>query len=254
MQIAAGLVSEMIFKIRAFIFILIAGITLFPYAFFLALVSPFTQLHTQFRLSNFWTRWFVFCLKTITGINHRLHGVENLPDGPRIYFSKHQSIWETLAYQTIFPHYVWILKIEAIRIPFFGWGLASLKPIAIRRGTRSVAIEQICEQGIERLQQGLGVMIFPEGTRLLPGDKKPYKIGGAVLAKRSGAAIVPLAHNAGSFWPARHLMPVKPGTIDVVIGPAINPESLSEEEINQQVKSWIDREVGRLESSLPSAS
>ncbi|MBT4330692.1 MAG: 1-acyl-sn-glycerol-3-phosphate acyltransferase, partial [Gammaproteobacteria bacterium] len=164
-----------------------------------------------------------------------------------IIFSKHQSAWETMAFQSIFPPQVWVLKQSLLWIPIFGWGLALLKPIAIDRGAGRKALQQVVKQGTDRLQSGIWVVIFPEGTRLPPGEKKKFAGGGAVLANKSGYPIIPVAHNAGSFWARRGLLK-RPGTIEVRIGAPIDSKNRSSSEINQQAEQWINEQMEALES------
>ena len=115
----------------------------------------------------------LFLLRNLCGIRYQIIGAENIPETPSIVLSKHQSAWETLAFQKIFPPQVWVLKKELLRIPFFGWGLAMTSPIAIDRSAKKKALEQIVEQGKDRLKQGFWIVIFPEGTRIPPGQRVP---------------------------------------------------------------------------------
>jgi 1-acyl-sn-glycerol-3-phosphate acyltransferase len=158
---------------------------------------------------------------------------------------KHQSAWETLAIQLIFPAQVWILKRELLWLPIYGWGLASMQPIAIDRGSAIKSFRQIVKQGCDRLAEGLWVVIFPEGTRVAPGQSKKYLPGGGMLAEKSGAMIVPVAHNAGYFWP-RNSIAKKPGIIQMVIGPAIDPHGKTAAEIMAEVEEWIENTVNEL--------
>ena len=158
---------------------------------------------------------------------------------------KHQSAWETIALQKIFPPQVWVIKRELLWLPFFGWGLAMTSPVAIKRSEGREAIKQLLRQGKERLALGFCVVIFPEGTRIPFGQRGRYKIGGALLAASSGAPVVPVAHNAGRLW-GRNSFLKYPGVITMSIGPAIDPAGLKAEEINQQVEKWIENEVTKL--------
>jgi 1-acyl-sn-glycerol-3-phosphate acyltransferase len=224
------------------------AVSLLVYVPFLLLAAPL-PLSVSFRLSNVWTGFFVLMARVLVGIRHEFHGLEHLPQGACVYYSKHQSAWETLAYQTIFPHYVWIIKREALWIPVFGWGLATLRPIAINRSSGQKAVSQIVEQGCRRLREGVGVMIFPEGTRIKPGERHRYGLGGALLAKAAGAQLVPIAHNSGLFWPPRRLGGYQAGVIDVVIGEPLDSRGLDEHEITQRLKCWMDETSDGLISS-----
>jgi 1-acyl-sn-glycerol-3-phosphate acyltransferase len=167
-----------------------------------------------------------------------------------VILAKHQSAWETIAFQQIFPPQTWVLKRELLWIPLFGWALALLRPIAIDRGAGRVAIEQVIEQGRERLQSGIWVVVFPEGTRVAPGTRRRYGIGGAALAAASGYPVVPVAHNAGSFWPRRGFRK-RPGMIRVVIGPVIDSHGKTAEEIRRQAEEWIENTMAGLEGKQP---
>ena len=194
------------------------------------------------------TRWAVFnlwWLKICCNITYEIKGKDNIPGKPCIVMSKHQSAFETLALQQIFIPQVWILKKELLQIPIYGWGLASMQPIAINRDSTIKSFRQIADQGCERLQKGYWVIIFPEGTRVAPNKKKKYLPGGGMLAEKSGAQVVPVAHNAGRLWP-RNSMIKKPGLITIKIGSVIESENKSAKEITNEVENWIEKEVGEL--------
>ena len=194
------------------------------------------------------TRWAVFnlwWLKICCNVTYEIKGRDNIPGKPCIVMSKHQSAFETLALQQIFIPQVWILKKELLQIPIYGWGLASMQPIAINRDSTIKSFRQIADQGCERVQKGYWVIIFPEGTRVAPNKKKKYLPGGGMLAEKSGAQVVPVAHNAGRLWP-RNSMIKKPGLITIKIGPVIESENKSAKEITDEVENWIEKEVGEL--------
>jgi 1-acyl-sn-glycerol-3-phosphate acyltransferase len=194
------------------------------------------------------TRWAVFnlwWLKICCNVTYEIKGKDNIPGKPCIVMSKHQSAFETLALQQIFIPQVWILKKELLQIPIYGWGLASMQPIAINRDSTIKSFRQIADQGCERLQKGYWVIIFPEGTRVAPNKKKKYLPGGGMLAEKSGAQVVPVAHNAGRLW-SRNSMIKKPGLITIKIGPVIESENKSAKEITDKVENWIEKEIGEL--------
>ena len=194
------------------------------------------------------TRWAVFnlwWLKICCNVTYEIKGKDNIPRKPCIVMSKHQSAFETLALQQIFIPQVWILKKELLQIPVYGWGLASMQPIAINRDSTIKSFRQIADQGCERLQKGYWVIIFPEGTRVAPNKKKKYLPGGGMLAEKSGAQVVPVAHNAGRLWP-RNSMIKKPGLITIKIGPVIKSENKSAKVITDEVENWIEKEIGEL--------
>jgi 1-acyl-sn-glycerol-3-phosphate acyltransferase len=196
----------------------------------------------RYRITSGWAHIMLFLLRLICGIRYRVIGAENIPPVPGVVLSKHQSAWETLAFQQIFPPQVWVLKKELLRVPFFGWGLALTSPIAIDRSSRKAALRQIVEQGKDRLKQGFWIVVFPEGTRIAPGKKGKYGIGGAWLATHTGAPVVPVAHNAGEFWGRNSFLKL-PGTITVSIGPPINPADMEPGDLNAKVESWIEAEM-----------
>ena len=212
----------------------------------LMLPTALLPFPARYHLIRQWARFQVFLLKVLCGLDYRVEGREHLPAGAAIIMSKHQSAWETIVFQEIFPAQTWVLKRELMWIPLFGWALALLRPIAIDRGAGRKAIEQVIAQGRERLQSGIWVVVFPEGTRVAPGARRRYGIGGAVLAAATGYPVVPVAHNAGSFWPRRGFLK-RPGTIRVVIGPAIDPRGRKAEEIIRQTEEWIENAMMELE-------
>ena len=196
------------------------------------------------------TRWAVFnlwWLKICCNVTYEILGKENIPKKPCIVMCKHQSAFETLALQRIFIPQVWILKKELLQIPIYGWGLASMQPIAINRDSSIKSFKQIADQGCERLEKGYWVIIFPEGTRVAPNKKKKYLPGGGMLAEKSGARIVPVAHNAGRLWP-RNSMIKKPGLITIKIGPVMESKNNTAKEITNNVENWIEKTVGELPS------
>ncbi len=215
-----------------------------PYALLTLACFPLSP-QNRYRVTSSWTRIMLFLLRNLCGLRYRIIGAENIPQTPSIVLSKHQSAWETLAFQEIFPPQVWVLKKELLRIPFFGWGLAMTSPIAIDRSARKKALEQIVEQGKDRLKQGFWIVIFPEGTRIPPGQRGKYRIGGAWLATHTNVPVVPVAHNAGEFW-GRNSFVKHPGTITVSIGQPIDPTGMEAGELNAQVEAWIEAEMLRI--------
>jgi len=217
---------------------------------FIALLALFFlpfSFSLRYRLISQWARFNIWWLAKTCRLYYQVEGVENIPQRNGVVLCKHQSAWETLALQQIFPPQVWLLKRELLMIPFFGWGLAMLEPIAINRAAGRQAIRQLKTQGQKRLDDGRWVIIYPEGSRIAPGKKGKYAPGGAMLAAHSSYPVVPVAHNAGEFWPKRGFLK-KPGTIRVVIGPQIESEGKSASEINRLAESWIENEMSRISS------
>ena len=208
------------------------------------LTFPFPPL-TRYRIITTWSRIVVWLAGTICGVRYRVLGHDRLPQQASIVLAKHQSAWETLAFEVFLPPQVWVLRRSLLRVPFFGWGLAMMNPIAIDRGAGIQALKQTLEQGRERLRQGFWIVIFPEGTRIAPGARGRYHVGGAWLAVQTGAPVVPIAHNAGLLW-GRNAFLKHPGCITVSIGEPIVPQGMQAEELSRRVEDWIENEVARL--------
>lgn len=221
---------------------------------YVPLVAIGAMLPNRFQhlLLGSWSGWVIWWLALTCGLRHQVEGQENLPPGNAIVMSKHQSAWETIALQRYFPNPCWVLKRELLWIPVFGWGLALTRPIAIDRKAGRKAMKQVLQQGRQRLEDGRWVIIFPEGTRVAPGIRKRYNMGGALLAQKTGYPVVPVAHNAGSFWRRRGFIKY-PGTIRLVIGPAIPTEGKRADEINAQVEHWVETTMERI-APVPAAS
>ena len=206
------------------------------------------------RWRYYWiTRWCqinAWLVRYIGGIHIKINGLENIPKTPGVVLAKHQSAWETLNLLPWFYPQSWVLKRELLRIPVFGWGLARLDPIAIDRGAGREALRQVIEQGSQKLAAGRWIVVFPEGTRVEPGKRGRYQQGGALLACRAGVDVTPVAHNAGEHWPRRGLR-IHPGTIEVVIGPAIKTQGRTPAEVIQLTEDWIESEMARLAESRP---
>jgi 1-acyl-sn-glycerol-3-phosphate acyltransferase len=225
-------------RLRSALFALALIVITPPYAL-LALATFALPRMARYRVIAGWSWAVVFLAKIILGIRWRVEGREHLPARPSIILAKHQSAWETLAFQLIFPPQVHVLKRELLWIPFFGWGLALMSPIAIDRSRGAAALRAMARLGRERLAQGFWIVVFPEGTRVAPGERRPYQPGGAWLAAASGVPVVPVAHNAGLVWP-RHAFLKRPGTVTVRIGPSIEPAGRDAQTINCLAEQWIE--------------
>lgn len=185
----------------------------------------------------------IWAAKVFLGMQWQVKGWENLPDGPAIILSKHQSAWETMFFQAKMPRNMcYVYKKELHLIPFFGWGLALLRMIPIDRSKGRDAFEQVVNLGQKCLDEGRWPILFPEGTRVMPGKQVRYKLGGARLAVRTNAMVIPVAHNAGELWPRKAIIK-RPGMVTVSFGPAIDPTGLSPEELNEKVRNWIETEM-----------
>jgi len=234
----------MMVTIRSALFLLLATLLTIPFGVLVSLATIF-PMKARYAIIAAWRTGFMALCRYVLGIRYRVIGRENIPAAPSVILSKHQSAWETVALQEIFPPLVFVLKKELLRLPFFGWGLAAMKMISIDRAAGKDALRQVVDQGRDRLGAGYWVIIFPEGTRVAPGHKRRYKPGGAHLALHAGVKVVPVAHNAGECW-GKNAFVKSPGLITVSIGPAIDPTGKSEAEINLLVEAWIEAEMHRL--------
>ena len=226
--------------LRSTLFALALVVITPPYAL-VALATFALPRMMRYRIIAGWSRAVVFLAEAILGIRWRVEGRENLPARPSIILSKHQSAWETLAFQLIFPPQVHVLKRELLWIPFFGWGLALMSPIAIDRSRGTAALRAMARLGGERLAQGFWIVVFPEGTRVAPGERRRYHPGGAWLAAATGAPVVPVAHNAGLCWP-RNAFLKRPGIVTVRIGRSIDPTGHDAQSINAMAEQWIEEQ------------
>jgi 1-acyl-sn-glycerol-3-phosphate acyltransferase len=230
---------------RSVIFALIELLITPPFALVALLTFPLPALE-RYLVITLWSRAIVWCAKAVCGIDHRLIGAEHVPARACVVLSKHQSAWETLAFQMIFPPQVLIIKRELLYIPFFGWGLAMLSPIAINRRGGMRAVRQMLEQGQDRLRHGFWVIVFPEGTRVAPGSRAKYQSSGAAIAVHAGVPVLPVAHNAGAVWP-RNAFLKRPGLVTVSIGPLMESAGTKAELLARRAETWIENEMLRLD-------
>jgi len=231
--------------LRSALYLTLLIVTVVPFSICVLLWS-WVPHPRRYWLVTIWTRYAIASARAICGIGCRVLGRENLPDGPAIIQPKHQSAWETLWLTTAMPRpLTFVYKRELNLVPFFGWGLATLRMINIDRSRGSDAFEQVVQQGTACLEKGWWIVIFPEGTRTAPGAPPRYKTGGARLSVRTGAPVVPIAINSGELWPRRAFLKI-PGTITVSIGPAIDPKGRAADEVANLVQDWIETEMHRL--------
>jgi len=230
--------------LRSLAFWLAFPVSIVIFAVLLLFTFPF-PLSTRWALVQRWVHFTLWWLRVTCRLTHEITGSEHIPQGAAIVFSKHQSTWETIALQQIFPMQVWVAKRELLWIPFFGWGLALMKCIAIRRGSGRAAIRQLVAQGKARLDEGIWIVIFPEGTRIPPGQQGQYRIGGAVLAEQSGYPIIPVAHNAGEYWSRRSFIK-RPGVIQVRIGKPIETTGKSAQQLLDEAAGWIEASMAEI--------
>ena len=209
---------------------------------FIALVvalSFWLPYRFRFMLARIWGRSMLWVGRWLCGFRYQFEGEENIPNEPSVILIKHTTVFETYAQLVIFPAQSWVLKRELQWIPIFGWGLAAMKPIAINRRAGHRAVNQVIEQGQQRLANGIWVTVFPEGTRVPPGRTRKYGMSGAALAQKAGVSIVPVAHNAGDLWGRRGVRK-NPGLIRFVIGPPIDASAQSPRDTSLIVQAWIE--------------
>ena len=214
------------------------------YAIVILAIAP-APYRIRYRVAVAWARLIMASCRVLCGLDYRVIGRENIPDDTAVYLLKHSSTFETLAELVIFPQQTWVLKRELKWLPIFGWALALLKPIAINRGGGRNAVKQVIGFGRERLDEGVNVMIFPEGTRVRHGETRRYGVSGAALAAGAGRAVVPVAHNAGLFWPRRGIVK-HPGTVTFVIGKPIMVGDRDPREVNREIQAWVEAEIERM--------
>lgn len=206
------------------------------------------SFEVRYKIADIWINCLMFMLELCCGLRYEVEGLEHIPkNGAAIILSKHQSAWETIALRQFISPQTALLKKSLLQIPFGGWALATLKPIAIDRQNQKEALKMLIEQGTERLKEGLFVVVFPEGTRVAPHETKKFNAGGAMLAQKSEFPAVPLAHNAGEFWPRNSFLKY-PGVIKVKIGPAIDTRNKKSKEINAEAEAWINQAMSKIAS------
>lgn len=236
--------NKLVLQLRALIFyfgLVVSTMIIGP----LILICAPLGVNRLYNISKWWTGFNIWWLKLCCKVDYEILGAEQLPNQPVIVLAKHQSTWETLFLHWYLPPQAWVLKRELLRLPLFGWALSLVGPIAIDRQSRAEAMRQLFEQGKANLDKGRWVLIFPEGTRTAPGQRRRYKLGGARLAAQTGYPIFPIAHNAGEYWRRRSLIKY-PGTIKVVFGPLIESEGRTAQEINKQVEDWIETTIAKI--------
>lgn len=217
---------------------------------FVCLLTCWLPFKGRYKIASIWAWVTIGLAKIICGINYQIKGTENFPDGPVILLSKHQSTWETLFMMLVLPKPVsFVLKKSLLYIPFFGWVLAFMRMIPIDRNKRTNAFRQMIHVGSERLKNGHWIIIFPEGTRVPPGTQGNYQNGGAMLAIRTKAQVIPVALNSGECWPKTTIVKT-PGTITLSFGKPIATEGKKAEELTKEVKTWIESEIRNISPDL----
>jgi len=239
--------------LRTFLFYLLLSSSAFVWCTLCVFIAPLLPFRARYRLViQTWCRCATWLAKTVVGLRYEVEGVENIPQRPCVILAKHQSTWETFFLSAFFEPLSQVVKRELLHVPFFGWAMALLRPIAIDRSNPKAALKQLAKQGHERLEQGAWVLVFPEGTRIPPGHIGKFSRGGAALAVNAGLPVLPVAHNAGEFWPKQGWAKY-PGTIKVVIGPLMHAEGSGPRaiaELNERAFAWVKQTQQRI-SAVP---
>ncbi|WP_321788307.1 lysophospholipid acyltransferase family protein [Burkholderia pyrrocinia] len=218
-----------------------------PYATACFIAFPFMRPDARYWMAAGWCKSTLWVVRWLNGIRYRIEGMENLPDGPAVLLSKHQSAWETLAFPALMPKPLcYVFKRELLYVPFFGWALGLLHMVNINRKEGKNAFVSVIRQGKKRLSEGAWMIMFPEGTRTPVGKQGKYKTGGARFAIETGTPVVPIAHNAGRVWP-RNSFTKFPGVVTVSIGKPIPSDGLTPDALNSQVEAWIEAEMRRID-------
>ena len=233
--------------LRSTLFTVILFGSVIPHSLLIVLARPLGY-RASYWVMMFWPRSTLWLCKVICGLDYTAEGQENIPDTASVVLLKHSSTYETIVQLMLFPHQTWVLKRELIWAPFLGWCLAAVRHIAINRGAGRASVQQVTKKGRQRLAEGTWVMIFPEGTRMKSGSTRPYGLSGTLLAQEAGCLLVPVAHNAGDYWPRRGLRK-HPGTVRFCIGPPVDPAGRDVREVNTEMQDWIEAKVAELRHS-----
>jgi 1-acyl-sn-glycerol-3-phosphate acyltransferase len=230
---------------RSLLFTFLLIVTILGFGLATSVMVKIKGRRQGYKVAANWSQVVLWLLKHLCKLDFRVTGLDNVPTTPCVVYLKHSSTWETMAQMLVFPEQSWVLKKEIRWIPLVGSGVDALNSIAIDRKAGHRAVQQVIQQGKQRLAQGYFVMIFPEGTRTPIGEQRRYGASGALLAVEAGVPLVPVTHNAGYFWPRRSWIKW-PGTIDMVIGEPISTEGKSAQLVNQQARDWIEGTLEKL--------
>ncbi len=243
----AGLLAA----VRSALFVLWMVVTVVPWAILCLIASVFVRGEPLYWFTMRWLRMAIWGAKVICGVKYRIVGLDKLQAADRsgriILLPKHQSTWETFAFPTLMPHPLcYVFKRELLYVPFFGWAMARLDMIHIDRSKRAEAWNRVAEQGRAHMANGNWVIMFPEGTRIPRGQRGTYKNGGTRLAVATGASVLPIAVNSARCWPRKSFV-LRPGVIDISIGPTLSPEGRDADGLMREVEEWIETEMRRLD-------
>jgi len=232
--------------LRSIVFTIVLFISVAPFALLVILVRIFGTKASA-TVSKSWAHFIDWSCRVLCGLSFSIEGQENIPDQACVVFLKHSSAYETIIQWLVMPEQTWVLKRELMWAPFFGWALACLSPIAINRGSGKQAVNQVINKGKKQLSAGRCIMIFPEGTRMPSGQTRRYGISGTLLAQEAGTVILPIAHNAGDYWPRRGWLK-RPGNVVFSIGKAVNPAGRDPRQVNEEIQEWIESRLKEIQS------
>lgn len=233
---------QLIYFIRSCLFAAGQILTMVIFSLLGQLTRPFS-LKKRYQFMHYWAQFCIWWLKITCGIRFEVHGLEKVDvSKSSLVLSRHESAWETLAFQQIFPRQAYVLKRELLKIPFFGWGMKLLNPIAIDRSAGRKALNQLLKEGVERLHGDDWVVVFPEGTRMATNERGKINVGGSMLALKAKAPVYLVAHNAGKFWPKNGFIK-RPGVVQVFISEPVDVESLSLAQLNEKVADWFSQTI-----------
>ncbi|MCW2268898.1 1-acyl-sn-glycerol-3-phosphate acyltransferase [compost metagenome] len=246
--------------IRIFLFYLLLGTSSLLWCTLSFFIAPFLPFSARYRFINvYWCRFALVLARVFLNIKVKVSGAENIPKTPCVILSNHQSTWETFFLSAYFSPLSQVLKRELLYVPFFGWAMAMLRPIAIDRDNPKAALKQVASEGDKLLKDGVWVLIFPEGTRVPFGQIGKFSRGGTALAVNAGLPVLPIAHNAGKFWPKQG-WGKRAGTIEVVIGEPMYAEGTGPRAIaalNDRAAAWNEqtqRDLGSLPAAAPNTA
>ena len=243
--------QRVFWAIRSFLFLLYMAVSVMPWATVVLIASIFTRGDRIYWMCAGWLTHSISAARVICGVRHRMHGLDHLAEANLapavIVLPKHQSTWETFAFPGLMPHpLAYVFKRELLYIPFFGWAMARMDMIHIDRARRSEAWRRVAEQGARHMKHGSWVIMFPEGTRAARGSQEEYKSGGTRLAVTTGAAVLPIAVTSARCWPRKTFL-LRPGVIDVSVGPLMPSAGRRPDELMREVEAWIEAEMRRLD-------
>ena len=229
---------------RSVIFTTLMFLSVLPWSIVVA-AGRVSGYPASYTLVVVWVHGVFWLLDRLCHLNFRVEGAENIPAQNSVVLLKHSSAYETLVQFFLFPRQCWVVKHELLWAPFLGWAIAAVRPIAINRGAGQQAVAQVLAKGKARLLEGHWVMIFPEGTRMAPGETRRYGLSGVLLAQAADRLLVPVAHDAGDYWPRRGLRK-RPGTVTFRIGPPVDPAGRDPRQVNEEIQAWVEAQVAEL--------